>query len=113
MNDEVVLEEYNDYEFRQEMMKSVEYPSVFLTGISTLEELNFFKNRPYSENYSLPLYSIVDGQVYKIGMLDLSLDSLLSLRVIFNYEVVLLSDKDNSINLNLNDADTLIKFIKL
>lgn len=111
--DDLELEEFTDDEFRAAMLKDVTYPAIFITGITTLEELEFFKNRQYNAELALPLYGELYGQIHKIGMLDLTLDSLLSLRSIFHYELELRTGIDNVVSLDLDDPETLIKFIKL
>ena len=109
----VTLDEYSDSEFQEEMLARLDYPSVFISGINTVEELDFFNKRTFDGDRALPLYAMLEGQAHKLGMLDLTLDSLLSLKSIFNYELELHSSRDEFVSLDLCNPNTLIKFISV
>lgn len=111
--DNIVLEEFDDSEYREQILEELQYPSIFLSGITTLDEVKFFKERAFSEGRALPIYGEIEGEYFKIGMLDLTLDSLLSLRAIFDYSIEIKYSKDEGAVLDLNDPDVLIQFIRL
>ena len=111
--DDIILEEFDDSEYREQILEELQYPSIFLSGITTLDEVKFFKKRAYSEDRALPIYGEIDGEYFKIGMLDLTLDSLLSLRTIFDYSIEIKYSKDEGAVLDLNNPDVLIQFIRL
>lgn len=111
--DDVTLEVYDDSEYKKAVSDNLNFPCVVLFGITTEEEVAFFKSRITDDEMSLPLYGDLEGQKFYIGNLELSLNTLLSIRSIYDYKLLLMKNSENSVSIDLDDADTLIKFIKL
>lgn len=92
---------------------SVKYPCIVIGGVTSEEEVKYFRNREVDEASSLPMYCLVEGIPLGLGGLELSLVSLLALRTLFPYKVTLYRSVNDSVEIDLNDANTLVKFIKL
>lgn len=113
MEEDVQLAEYTDEEFVKAMTSGMKYPCLVISGLTTEEELTFFRKREYSEEVSLPLYCEMENVPYEIGKMELSFDSLLALRVIADYDLKLYRSAQDVIQIDLNDPITLLKFIRL
>lgn len=113
MNDEIILDECDDESFVAAMMERVEYPCVFLEGITSNEEIEFFRNHDTDEDTSVRAYCSVAGEPISLGKIDLTLHALLTIRSIFDYRISLHKNRDCVITIDLNDPETLIKFIKV
>lgn len=113
MSECVELYEYSDTEYYEAINDSVEYPCAFLGGVTTEEELQFFRSKDADESTSIKLYTSVEGIPLEIGRLELTLNSLLALRSIYDYSLVIKRAKDDEVTVNLNNPEELIKFIKL
>lgn len=113
MGEQVNLEEYHDDVFTESMYATVEYPCVFIEGVNTEEEIAYFRSHEYLEDASVPLYTLVEGIPLEIGRIDLTLQSLLTLRSIYAYGLTLFRSRDDSVTIDLNDANVLSKFIRL
>lgn len=111
--DEIILEEYDDSEFKQAVSSNIKYPSILIEGIDSEEELAFFKSRYSDPDMSLPLYCMFDDVPFEVGKFELSFDSLLALRVIFEYKLWLQRSQDDKVFIDLNNPVMLLKFIKL
>lgn len=108
---EVELEEYvEDNSF---LMEGLNYPCLFIEGITSEEEVFFFKNRKIDSDMKLPLYCKVDGVPIAVGEFELTLDALLMLRSIFDYKLYLYKSVGVVTEIDLNDTKTLLKFIRL
>lgn len=110
-NSEIVLDECTIGETGHS--SALVYPCILIDGVTTEEEINFFRERPFNTNTSLPLFCIVSDTVISLGALELTLFNLLDLRSIYSYNVTLCKSAENRVVLDLNDPNTLIKFIKL
>lgn len=113
MGEEVVLEEYTDDEFVEESLASIQYPCIFIEGLTNTYEIKYFSERLCDESLSYPLYCTVEGVPFKIGNFEMSLNSLLTVRRIFGYKINLHKSKDSIVNIDLDSPETLMKFIKL
>lgn len=92
----------------------VVYPSMLLDGVSTEEEFYFFRKRePKDKECAIPLYCTVEGKIAELGLIEISVDSLLFLRSVSDYEVSLMYSEDKKIPINLEDPETAAKFIRL
>lgn len=103
-----VLEEVNEL-----VSDDIEYPAILIEGVNSKEELNYFVNRDNDPKRSLPLYLKFDSYVKRIGRLELSLDTLLTLRVFKSYKLTLFRSVDDFSNIDVEDDQTLIKFISI
>ena len=112
MEEEVFLEEYVD-ESLELNKENIEYPCVFIEGLTNTYEIEYFSKRLCDESLSFPLYCTVEGVPFKIGNFEMSLNNLLAVKRIFGYKINLHKNKDSIVNINLDDAATLIKFIKI
>lgn len=93
---------------------AMEYPSVLIEGITSVEEFKFFHERPFSEaGQILPLYCCIEGTPVKVGNLELSMESLLSIRMISCYSLYIQFSETKNVEIDLNDPLALVKFIKL
>lgn len=92
----------------------MEYPCIVISGITTENEYLFFSQRTVTEEDAcLKMYFECEGEMVELGQFPLTLNFLLSLRSIGNYEIQLHSNASKYKIIDLNDADTLMKFIKL
>lgn len=107
------LEECNDLEFEEMVGELLEYPCVFLYGVTSEEELTFFRKRKVSSEVSVKMYTSVDGTPLDLGFLELTLDSLLAIRSIFDYKLTLCRAKGKVTEIDLDNPEELIKFIRL
>lgn len=113
MDNVVELDEYVDNDLEDFAMENVQYPCIFIDGITTEEEVQFFRSKERDVNTSLPMYCMIEGIPLSLGRLELSLDSLLELRSLFDYKITLYRSINDKVPIDLNDAQQLIKFIKL
>lgn len=110
----VELEEVGVLEQVNELVSDdMVYPAILIDGIKSKEELNYFMSRGNDSSRSLPLYLKFDSYVKRIGSLELSLDSLLTLRVFTGYKITLLKNEMDSTDIDINDDQTLVKFISI
>lgn len=113
MEDEVVLEEYTEEEFVNDSLASIQYPCIFIEGLTNTYEIKYFSERLCDESMSYPLYCTVEGVPFKIGNFEMSLNNLLAVRRIFGYKINLHKSQESIVNIDLDDPKTLMKFIKL
>lgn len=111
--DEVVLDEYRDTEFAAFIRKGIKYPCVVLEGVTSNEEIEFFRGRKPDAAASVSLYCFVGDEPVHLGMIELTVKDLMMLRSIYDYKAVLYVSEGCANPLNLNDAETLVKFIRL
>ena len=88
-------------------------PSLVIDGITSVEEVEYFRNRLCDADKSLPLFYQDDTGFVEIGKLELSLNSLLTLKNIYDYKLKLYKTPDVFVDLDLNDPKVLIKFIRI
>lgn len=112
LND-VQLETVDDSSFNNALSAMMEYPCVLMEGITSSEELSFFQKRRVRSEISLPFYGKFEGLVFKVGEFELSLDSLLTIRSIYPYKLTLLKNENDAVPIDIDDPNTLIKFIHL
>ena len=112
-NETVELEEVNDLLVCDDT-NALEYPCIIISGITTENEYLFFSQRKVPEECAcLKMYFECEGEMVELGLFPLTLDFLLSLRSIGDYGIQLCYDETRSKFIDLNDATTLTKFIKL
>ena len=112
--DEEELQEVNlNRAFFEESAENLEFPHLFIKGISTEEELKFYRARTVDGQHSIPVYTEVEGIPIKVMNTDLSLQFFLNLHFVSDYEVTLQRSEGDSIPIDLNDPQQLTKFIKL
>ena len=98
----------------QESTSFESFPCILLDGIETENEFLFFKNRAVDDpELCVPMYFACENEKVKLGAFSLTLDFLLMLRSIGDYTVWLYTDADMRKQIDLNDAETLLKFVKL
>lgn len=107
----IELEEY--VEDDDILMQGVQYPCLFIEGVTSEEEVIFLKNRKHETDLCLPLYCKVEGVPVEIGEFEMTLDSLLTLRSVFDYQLFLHKAVGVVTEIDLNDTNTLLKFIRL
>ena len=110
---QIELEEYDDSAFGEQASETLVYPCAILQGITTVEEFTFFKEHKNNPEISIPLYCYVDGVACRVGLLELSLTRLLTLRSISEYKLEIKRSQNDSVIIDLNNPDALLKFIKL
>lgn len=94
--------------------REMQYPCIAIYGIETENEFLFFRDRIVKDDsVCLPMYFECEGQLVELGKFPLTLDFLLALRSIGDYTIFLCSSESEKKQIDLNDPDTLIKFIKL
>lgn len=115
MNDveEVVLDEYVDDSLTKMLQDKMEYPCVVISGVTSNEEVEYFRNRLCTSDACVTAYCFVDDTPVKIGQLELTLSGLLTLRSIFDYGVELRVSPERTRVIDLNDPSMLVKFIRL
>lgn len=92
----------------------LEYPCLVLEGVTTFTELKFLVERKNSTDTILALYVKFEDVVKKITTLDFSLETLQLLHSISkDYKLWFHMSPFNQVPLNLEDASTYIKLIKL
>jgi|GEM_PF-2226646 hypothetical protein len=109
----IYLEEVDDLIEKSSISK---YPCIVIEGIETESEFVFFRNRTIKEDEKdlcLPMYFECEGSMVEIGQFPLTLDFLLALKNIGDYKVFLCKAQGDKTQIDLNDANTLMKFIKL
>lgn len=109
-------ENYNTPNESKSNLANVNYPCGIITGISSTHEVEYLKNCKCDESASLPLYINYEGLVLPMGNIELSLNYLLMLRTLDvgrEYKLKIYKSEDNFTEIDLNDPNTLIKFIKL
>ena len=111
--EEVVLDEYVDDSFAEHLRSKMVYPCVLLGGITSNEEIEFFRNRKTDEDVSVTAYCMVDGEPINLGQIELTLNGLLFLRSIFPYEVQLCISEEKFVKIDLNDPKDLMRYIRL
>lgn len=95
---------------------NLSYPCGIISGINSTHEVEYLKNRRCDEDSSLPLYINYEGLVLPMGKIELTMDYLLMLKTLDvgkEYKLRIYKTKDSYTEIELNDAETLIKFIKL
>lgn len=111
MQDTVNLTEVNDLIYSD---TNLTYPCVIITGLETMSEYTFFHGREIDDpELCIPAFFECEGEMTEIGMFPMTLDFLLTVRGIGDYGITLCTDADTKKEIDLNDAETLMKFIKL
>lgn len=101
----------NDADIKSDKLK---YPCLILNGVTTVEELNYFINKPAITPYCLPLFLEFSGIYKEINTFDLTLDNLMTLHNISsNYRLDLVKDLDEKRTLELDNPSTYVTLIKL
>lgn len=94
-----------------EISDQIEYPCIIVDNIKTKEEVTFFLKRKCNQAKALPFYLAFNGYVKRIGLFELTLENLLSIRSIANYRLRLYRNANESRVIDLDDPEQLIKFI--
>lgn len=89
------------------------YPCLLLSGIQTVEELEFFAKREYDPLVALPIFVRFDGITKQLGYFNVGLDDMRLLHFIAPYKLTLLKDPINHVDLDLNKPETFINMIRL
>lgn len=101
-------------EANRDKSDALDYPCMLVEGMETKAELDFImKNRGFDSSNSIPLYINFNGLVKKIGRFGFDLDYIFLLRGIAKYSFTLCKSKDEKSEIDLNDTDVLVKFIRL
>lgn len=114
MNDGINLDVISVDYAKEDMSDKIQYPCVFIDGIDTLEEVDFFSNLKTNDRGNiLPLYIIIDGVTKRVCDFDLSFANLLLLSRMSNYKLKLFRDETNGREIDLSDPEELLLFITL
>lgn len=112
-NNQVSLNVYSDDEFKQAMSCDLKFPCLYLKGLETEEELNYFRNKHWEEDSLVPLYCELEGTSFFITDINLDATALLLLHEMGNYQLSLFKNDSVRIPINLDEPSDIIKFIKL
>lgn len=107
------LEVINDGKITDELLNTLVYPCVIVSGVQLEYELEFLKTRVTDPTKSLPLYAYVDGRFEPLDKVELTLDSLLLLKSVNNYTLYLCKSKDQRKEIDLSDPNTYLKFLSV
>lgn len=99
-------------EEREQCQNRIEYPCIRIEGLNTVEEFEFFREKGKLAKCGLPLYSEVDGILTRVGEFEISVDSLLSVKNIADYGLILMTSPEEEKRIELNDPLVLMKFIR-
>lgn len=113
MDDTIELDVYEDDSIQQEAWNEVQFPCIFIEGVTTNEEISFFRERGGNAHDAIAAYCMVENTPVSLGTFELNLRTLLMLRSIYSYKVLLMQSREETVEINLDDADVLIKFIRL
>lgn len=113
MSDVIELIECREDEYAEVLKGNMEYPCVVVEGITSNDEVEFFRRRQGSDEYGVMAYMMAGDEPISLGRFDLVLDNLLTVKSLFDYQITLYRQKGDAVKIDLNDAETLIKFIKL
>lgn len=91
--------------------KCIDIPSVVIEGISSIEEVDFFRKNKVDRRKSLPLFCLINNTYKRIGFFEISLDSLISLKQIFGGYKVYIAKQDGMKRLDLESEATFLKMI--
>lgn len=92
----------------------IEYPCLILDGITTLPEMKFLVERKNVTDTILTLYVRFEDVVKRITTLDFSMEVLQLLRSISKgYRLHFLRSPSEEMELDLSDATTYIKLLKI
>lgn len=112
--DDIILEEVNlQQHYQEEAAFKMVFPCLVIDGLCSEEEFLYFKKRPFDDSVALPLYCYVDDIITHIGSLDLTMDTLLSVRSIAGYKLTLHKDREHAVEILLNRPEFLQRFIRL
>lgn len=97
----------------KQISDELDYPCVLIKGIQSQEELSFFMNRGGSKEKLLPLFLDFEGYIKRIGFFEVSLNTLLVLKSIGDYELFIIKSPSEKVQIDLNSDQVLEKFISL
>lgn len=90
------------------------YPSLVMSGVSLLSELQFLHSRPRKGKDRIPLFINFDGIIKQIGSVEFSLETFQICHYVNpEYRITLHKSPANSVELDLNDLSTYLKLIKI
>ena len=90
------------------------YPSIEMSGVTLLSELQFLHNRPTKGKEKLPLFINFDGIVKRIGSVEFSLDTFQICHYVNpDYKLVLHKTPTESVDLDLDDVSTYLKVLRI
>ena len=90
----------------------MELPCIVIQGVNTLEELNYFSSLKQTED-SIPLFINFDNLQKKIGNIDVSLKTLLNIKLLGDYQLLYYNEKGERQEIMLNQPTSLLQFMKL
>ena len=93
-----------------DLSDKLEFPCMVLSGLATKEEIEFFAQKYSTKENSLPLFV---GIIKRIGMYELSMESLQILRMIADYTIVIHRAENDKVQLDLNNDETFINMIRI
>lgn len=114
MNDFGITEVEEVEEDSADLSDELEYPCLVLEGVTTFNELKYFVERSNRTDTVLSLYVKFEDVIKRVTTIDFSLEVLQLLHSINkNYKLWFHMSPFNQVELNLNEASTYIKLIKL
>lgn len=111
-NLDLKLDMYDDSQIEEELIKKLNFPCVVIYGLKLEYEVDFLKGRKGDPSRSINQYAYVNGEFISVGMLELSIDSMLMLRQTNDYDVVLYKSADENVKIDLNNPNTYLNYIK-
>lgn len=96
----------------QALSNDLELPCIVIQGVNTLEELNYFSSLKQTED-SIPLFINFDNLQKKIGNIDVSLKTLLNIKLLGDYQLLYYNEKGERQEIMLNQPISLLQFMKI
>ena len=93
----------------------LDYPCIVLEGVEYVWEMEYFKNKKYNPEISLPFYVRYENKYVKLGRIDFSHTTFVNFAVISEgtYRVELHKGEGSVHPIDCTDVETLKKFIRL
>lgn len=95
--------------------QELKYPCLILQGVTTLQELEFLKNCKNNGETSLPLYISAFDQIKELGVMELTLDSMIRLNKLggTDYKLYLCKKGNELKQIDFRDKTVLENLIRL
>lgn len=102
-----------DSRIEEELKQTLQYPCLVIRNLQLECEIEFLKMRVGDTSKSLQAYAVVDGEYIDVGAIELTLESIMTLRSINDYQVILYRSLDDYSNIDLNDPKTYINLLSI
>lgn len=103
------------YENRYKNEDGLVFPCVIISGVMTGQELELFRSSSDLTRTAdaLPLFVEFEGEHRQIGVFFLDLDFVLDLKYIADYSITLCESDEKRKEIDLQNGEDLMKFIRL